>query len=219
MTDRPQHLKAQNAWLIRAALVLHALAFTYVAFEPFVLTQLDGVDALKKIKAVLAPGSVSLAVIVLAKLILLGIVPARLRDRLIYWRWRHPLPGSRAFTRLGPNDARVDIASLERLYGPLPSDPGEQDYLFYKIYRIHADEVGVLDAHKSYLAARDIGIINLILFLLLPGFAWWATLDLARTATYAAALLASYLLLAFAAQIYGGRLVENVLAAASADQR
>ena len=79
----------------------------------------------------------------------------------------------------------------------------------------HADEVGVLDAHKSYLAARDIGIINLILFVLLPGFSWWATSHLERVATYAAALLVSYLMIAFAARVYAVRFVQNVLAAAS----
>ncbi|HEX6958146.1 MAG TPA: hypothetical protein VF194_09185 [Ferrovibrio sp.] len=215
MTDRPQSLKAQNAWLIRAALILHGIAFVYVAFEPFVLAQLSGPDALEKLKTALAPGSLSLAIIVLAKLVLLGLIQARLRDRVIHWRWRYPLPGSRAFTRIGRADARVDMARLEQRYGPLPTQPGEQDRLFYKVYRAHADEVGVLDAHKSYLAARDIGIINLILFILLPGFAWWATGNPERVAVYSAALFASYVLMALAAQVYAGRFVENVLATAS----
>lgn len=132
---------------------------------------------------------------------LLGLVPARMRDPLIHWRWRHSLPGSRAFTRFGPADARVDMAALEQRYGPLPTEPGEQDWLFYKVYRARANEVGVLDAHKSYLAARDIGIIPLILFLLLPGVAWWATGNPERVALYSVALFASYVIMALAAQI------------------
>lgn len=211
-------LKAQNAWLIRAVLLIHALVFAYVTFEPVVLAQLAVPDALEKAKTALIPGSLSLAIIVLAKLVLLGLVPARLRDRLIHWRWRHPLPGSRAFSKFGPGDSRVDMARLEQIYGPLPDDSGEQGRLFYKVYSAYTDSVGVLDAHKSYLAARDIGMINLILFALLPGFAWWATLDGTRTAAYAGALLLSYLLMAIAAQVYGVRLVENALAAASADR-
>jgi len=218
MNDRPQSLKAQNAWFIRAILILHAAAFAYVAFEPFFLAQLAGSDALEKIKSTLTPGSLSLAVIVLAKLVLLGLVPARLRDFLIHWRWSHPLPGSRAFTKFGSADARVDMVGLEQRYGILPTDHAEQDQLFYKVYRAYADEVGVLDAHKSYLAARDIGIINLILFVLLPGFAWWAAGNLERVALYASALFASYILMALVAQIYAGRLVENVLSTASSDR-
>lgn len=214
----PTSLKAQNAWLVWAVLLIHTLVFAYVAFEPVALTQLAVPDTLEKLKAALAPGSVSLAIIVLAKLVLLGLVPARLRDRLIHWRWRHPLPGSRAFSKLGPADSRVDIAKLERTYGSLPTDPDQQGRLFYKICSTYTNSVGVLDAHKSYLAARDIGMINLILFVLLPGFAWWATGDSVRTATYAGALFLAYLLMAAAAQVYGVRLVENALAAASADR-
>jgi hypothetical protein len=209
-------LKAQNAWLLRAVLVIHALAFAYVAFEPFVLAQLAGPEALEKASAALAPAALSLAIIVLAKLVLLGLVPAWLRDRLIHWRWQHPLPGARAFSKLGPADPRVDMVRLEQAYGPLPTDPGEQGRLFYRIYSRYTDAVGVLDAHKSYFAARDIGIINLILFILLPGFAWWATADGLRTAAYAGVLFLAYVLMAIAAQVYGARFVENALAAASA---
>ena len=108
------------------------------------------------------------------------------------------------------------MVRLEQIYGPLPTDPGEQGRLFYRIYSRYIDATGVLDAHKSYLAARDIGTINLLLCCLLPGFALWATHDLARTAIYAAALFLSYLLMALSAQVYGTRLVENALAAASA---
>lgn len=212
-------LKTQNAWIVRAVLLIHGIVFAYVAFEPILLTQLAGPDAHERIQAALAPGSFSLAIIVLAKLVLLGLVPAWLRDRLIHWRWRHPLPGSRAFSKLGPADPRVDMARLERDYGPLPIDPIEQGRVFYKIYGACKDAVGVLDAHRSYLAARDIGMINVILLILLPGFAWWATQDVVRTTLYAGVLFLSYLLMAIAAQVYGARLVENALAAASADPR
>ena len=101
----------------------------------------------------------------------------------------------------------------------LPTDQGEQGRLFYKIYSTYSNAVGVLDAHRSYLAARDIAMINLILSVLLPGFALWATGDGIRTVAYIGVLFLCYLLAATAAQVYGVRLVENTLAAASADQR
>ena len=65
-------LKEQNAWLVRAALLLHALAFAYVAFEPLVLARLTEPDALQKLQDTLAPGAISLAIITLARLVLLG---------------------------------------------------------------------------------------------------------------------------------------------------
>ena len=86
------------------------------------------------------------------------------------------------------------MVRLEAAYGPLPTDAGEQGRQFYKIFSAHGNTVGVLDAHRSYLAARDMGMINLILFILLPGFAWWTTGDGIRTSVYAGALLLAYLL-------------------------
>ena len=211
-------LKAQNAWLTRAVLGIHIVGFAYVAFDPVVLSQLDAPNGLERLKPALVPGSLSLAIIVVAKLFLLGLVPAVWRDRLIHWRWNNPLPGSKAFSKFGRADPRVDIECLEAAYGPLPTDEGEQGRLFYKIYSAYSNTVGVLDAHRSYLAARDIGMINLILFMLLPGFAWWATGDGIRTAAYAGALLLAYLFAACAAQVYAVRLVENALATASANR-
>jgi hypothetical protein len=208
-------LKEQNAWLIRAVLLLHAIAFAYVAFEPFVLAQNSGPDILQKLREALAPGAISLAAIALARIVLLGLVPSGLRDRLIHWRWRHPLPGARAFTKFGPADPRVDMSKLGKVYGPLPTDANQQGALFYRIYSTHATRVGVLDAHKSYLAVRDIGTINFLLFVLLPPSAFWATDDVVRPGVYAVALFLSYALTSLAAQVYGARLVENTLAAAS----
>lgn len=209
-------LKAQNAWLIRAVLAIHALVFLYVALRPFALAEFAWPNVIENGKAVLVPASLSLAAIVFAKLILLGLIPSHLRDQLIHWRWKHPLPGSRAFSKFGPADPRVDLVRLADLYGPLPIDPNEQSRLFYRVYRQYAISIGVLDAHRSYLAARDIGTINLILFILLPVLGWWATGDELRTALYAATLLLAYFLTAIAAQIYSARLIENVLASASA---
>tara|TARA_R110002110_G_scaffold257206_2_gene473165 strand:- start:20256 stop:20918 length:663 start_codon:yes stop_codon:yes gene_type:complete len=208
-------LKSQNAWLIRSALVLHALAFAFVAFEPFVLIQLDRADVLEKLKEVLAPGSLSLAIIAITKLILLGLIPANVRDRLVHWRWRNPLPGTRAFSKIGPADTRVNMTAIEQEYGASPVEPKVQNTHFYRIYMKHSDSIPVLDAHKSYLAARDICVISFLMFLLLPWFAYWITSDLFRTGVYASTLIAAYCLTARSAQVYSQRLVENSLAAES----
>lgn len=218
MTREPS-LKQQNAWLIRAALLAHTLAFAYVAFAPFIVARLSETGSFVQLQAALAPGSISLGIIAIARLVLLGLIPPGFRDRLIHWRWEHPLPGARAFTSIGPADPRVDMAALSKRCGALPSDPGEQNRLYYSLYKSHSESVGVLDAHKSYLATRDICTINLLLFWLLPPLAYWATHDFARTVTYSAALFVSYLLFALAAQVYATRFVQNVLAVAAPSTR
>jgi hypothetical protein len=208
-------LKEQNAWLIRTALVLQAAAFAYVVFQPFPIIQFAEPGLARKMQDFLAPGSISLGLIALTRLVLLGLIPPQLRDRLIHWRWANPLPGSRAFTKIGPSDPRVDMNKLQKKYGALPTEPAEQDRLFYSIYRKLADDVGVLDAHKSYLAARDLGTINfLLMILLLPVAAWFAQ-DGKTLTLYAVFLVLAYVVMCLAAQVYGMRLVQNSLAVAS----
>lgn len=211
-------LKDENAWLIRGVLACHFAAFAFVAFKSSGLAgQITVAGMVEQAEAFLKPGSLSLVLIVLTKLWLLGLVPPGVRDQVIHWRRQHPLPGARAFTEIGPASSRVDMQTLDTLHGPLPSDPGEQDRLFYRIYSQYRDEVPVQDPHRSYLAARDIGTINLLLTLPLPVLAGWVTADAALTVGYAVVLLLIYTVTAFAAQRYGERLVENTLAVASAE--
>jgi hypothetical protein len=212
---RGKSLKEQNAWLIRTALVLHACAFAYVIYPPSPLAQMEGVEFLRKVHGVIAPGSIAIGFIALTKLVLLGIFPARLRDVLIHWRYPHPLPGSRAFTKIGPGDSRVSMENLTEKYGPLPTDPAKQDLLFYSIYKAHADDIGVLDAHKSYLAARDLATITLVLLFLLVPLGLWFVPDHQRVFMYGLGMLAVYALTCIAAQRYDTRLVQNALAVAS----
>jgi hypothetical protein len=208
-------LKEQNAWLIRAALVVQALAFAYVVFKPLPLAQFAEPGIGKQIQEFLAPGSISLGIIALTRLLLLGLIPPQIRDSLIHWRWNYPLPGARAFTKIGPAEQRVDMKKLQKTYGRLPTDPAKQGRLFYSIYKKYANEVGVLDAHKSYLAARDIATINLVLFFSLVPLAGWWLEDYKRTGIYAGLLFLAYAATCIAAQVYGTRLVQNSLAVAS----
>jgi hypothetical protein len=208
-------LKEQNAWLVRAAVIVHMLAFSWVALEPLRLVTLSHEQLVDKIQEAAIPGSISLAVIVLTKMVLLGLVPPNLRDRLVHLKWNNPLPGARAFSRIGPRSSRVNLAAVDKKYGPLPDEPTDQDRLFYRIYLEHREEIGVLDAHRSYLATRDIATMNILIFLLAPGFALWMTGDAKRVGLYALGLLAAYLLFAIAAKNYAQRLVQNVLACAS----
>lgn len=66
-------LKAQNAWLLNAAVLAHVFGFFFVVLKP-----IDGeasiVDWLEHAKNLLAPGALSLALVVIAALILRGLI-------------------------------------------------------------------------------------------------------------------------------------------------
>ena len=211
-------LKEQNAWLIRAAMIAHMIAFAWIAGEPLRLVKMDGLSLAGRLEALAAPGTAALGLIVIASLILLGMVNPSWRDRLIHWRWKDPLPGCRAFTQIGPASSHVDMVRLEEMFGPLPTDAAEQNRLFYRIYRSHRDDIGVLDAHGRYLAARDIGTMTLLLTIILPWLALWASGGAARALIYGLTLIAVYAACALAARNYSVRMVQHVLALASSSR-
>jgi hypothetical protein len=66
----PASLKQQNVWLLRAALLIHAAAFAYVAFAPSITGRF--IDSFQQFQTALAPGSISLGLIAIARLILLA---------------------------------------------------------------------------------------------------------------------------------------------------
>lgn len=74
----------------------------------------------------------------------------------VFLRWRHALPGHRAFTEYGPRDPRVDMSKVTRLLGnELPSEPGEQNAVWYGLFKQAENEPPVLGAHRDFLLLRD----------------------------------------------------------------
>lgn len=212
-------LKEQNVGLIRAAMIGHIVAFAWIAAEPLRLLSMNGPTLVARLETAAVPGTAAFGLVVVASLLLLGLINSNWRDRIMHWRWYDPLPGCRAFTSVGPNSSHVDMAILEAQHGPLPVESKEQNQLFYRIYREFREDVGVLDAHGRYLAARDIGLITALLTVPLPVLAWWASGNGGRALTYGVVLFLLYMLCALAAKNYSWRMVQHVLALASSKTR
>jgi hypothetical protein len=210
-------LKEKNAGLIRAAMIGHIVAFAWIAAEPLRLLSMNDRMLAARLEATAAPGTAAFGLIVVASLLLLGLIKPGWRDRVIHWRWHDPLPGCRAFTSVGPLSNHVDMEKLEAQYGPLPLTGREQNQLFYRIYREFREDVGVLDAHGRYLAARDIGTITALVMIPLPWFAWWASGNGERALIYCVVLFLVYGLCVIAAKNYSWRMVQHVLALASSN--
>jgi uncharacterized membrane protein len=109
-----------------------------------------------------------------AGLVIIGILDAQvtpnMKARLVFWRWRHPLPGCEAFTRHGPGDDRVGragMAALEAKFGPLPTDPGDQNALWFRMLCSVENLPKVLQAHRQFLFARDYAFMSLLILLVL----------------------------------------------------
>ena len=151
---------------------------------------------------------------------LTGLLNAQLsadaKARIVFLRWRDPLPGSEAFTKHAPADPRVDLAALTAAIGPLPVTPRDQNALWYKLYKSVASDPAVGQVHRAFLFTRDYACLALFAFVIL-GIAGFAQIPSARTAFGWLALLAVQFLLARrAARTHGVRFVTTVLALKSA---
>lgn len=147
----------------------------------------------------------------LVTIVLTGQLEAIPKARLIFLRWHDPLPGGEAFSRWLYADSRIDQHAVSSKHGPLPSDRGEQNRLWYKMYRVVSSNPAVEDASKHYLLCRDATFVALCMGVVsTAAFAWFGGGTTTKVA-YGATCLAVLLLIWRAARLAGFRLVKQVL--------
>jgi len=153
-------------------------------------------------------------------LALTGVLNAQLspeaKARIVFLRWRDPLPGAEAFTKHAKDDPRVDLAALEAACGPLPVTAREQNALWYRLYKSVGADPSVIQVHRAFLFTRDYACLALFTCAVL-GVAGFVQIPSTRTALgYFALLVAQFLLARRAARNHGVRFVTTVLALKSA---
>jgi len=155
-------------------------------------------------------------------LILIGIVNAQLsaeaKARIVFFRWQNPLPGSCAFTRYAAADPRIDCGALEEAHGPLPTDPGEQNVLWYKLYKSVEEHPSVTQVHREFLFARDYTCLALMMAILLGAAGLVQIPSWGTALSYLGVLVVQLLLAGRAARNHGRRFVTTVLALKGAGQ-
>lgn len=206
-------LKSLNRPFLWAMILFNALLFWGL-----LLPELSLLGNPAKLFKEITVGHASVAAgVPLIVIILTGLLPVSVTDRLVFWRWRFPLPGCRAFTTLSKKDARIDLSGLEQKHGELPTDPRAQNVLWYRIYKSHETRPSVVTAHQSYLLTRDATAIAVLIAAILGvSGALLSQQPCVTKATYFVFLIVQYLLLSAAARNYGTRLVLNALAEESA---
>ncbi len=148
----------------------------------------------------------------IAVAILNAQIDADTKARLVFMRWQHPLPGSQAFTKLGHSDPRVDMQALHQRLGDLPTEPNDQNRLWYRLYKETSSEPAVLDAHKEYLFARDYYVLAIGIVIAFGAASFWLIESTSIRVGYVLGLIAQVALTGQAARTNGRRLVCSVLA-------
>ena len=203
-------LKSQNLPTLAAVLGVNIAVFAVLTSTnrlSFPSWHGDWADLVSKT----APGSLSF---ILAAVLThqMESVP---KARLVYLKWRNPLPGSEAFTRYAVDDPRVNLDVLRVELGDLPTDPRAQNAQWYRLYREVRDDTTVSHAHKSYLLYRDWLVMSLILAVTLGPIAALTVRSAEASLAYALLLLCQCVVVRRAAVTAGRAMVRNVLAISS----
>lgn len=144
-------------------------------------------------------------------IVLSGVLGDTMKARLIFWRWRDPLPGCRAFSALVASDPRIDIKALTVKHGKFPRSPSAQNALWYKLYREHKTKPMIWSSHQVYLLTRDLAAMAACVAILFSTGAALVLVSWKTCAGYAIMLILQYVIIARAARNYGNRFVLNVL--------
>jgi hypothetical protein len=145
--------------------------------------------------------------------VLNGLLSSNTKEKLVFWRRYHVLPGHRAFSEYAKTDSRIDLAQLEKLHGsPLPVDPVEQNRVWYQMYQTVQDKPAVLQVHRDFLLLRDYSGLSVLFVALLGVAAVYAVPSRAALLAYFGFLILQYMVVRIAAATYGVRFVTTVLA-------
>ncbi len=207
-------LKGSNRLVLFSAVVLNAALFYSVVEYDTITLDKSIIEIICDLKNNWVWPSVAFILVP----ILNGLLSADTKARIVFFRWKNPLPGSYAFSRYGPEDPRVDMDAIKGAYGPLPSAPDKENALWYRLYKRIENDPSVLEAHRLFLLSRDFHCLSIIILISFGVAAIILIRSSKITAIYLALLIMQYLLSGVSARNYGKRFVTTVLARTAAER-
>lgn len=203
-----RYIKEENRkWLI-GYLFLNIIIFAiFAGFIKPTFTDMN--EFLSKLKD--PKGIISLVSLIFS-IVIEGVLNNPIKEFLVFWRIKNRLPGHRAFTEIGPKDARVNMEKVKTLFPEnLPSDPKPQNNEWFSLYKKYSDERRVFYSHKAFLMTRDLTALTASVMPLsfighiITGTQWH------MIGYHMLVLLGMLILISVSSRNYGNRFVANVL--------
>ena len=138
-----------------------------------------------------------------------GMLRRPLKERLVFWP--DSRPGCRAFSQLMFKDSTIDRKALEEHFGPLPTEPDDQNALWLPWLHEFEDDARVRPPYGWYLFARDWMAISVVTLLLASPLALWFAEDPGRAIWYGVVLLGQCAIARRFARVQGEQFVMSVL--------
>ncbi len=144
------------------------------------------------------------------------LISGETKARLVYRRWKYPLPGYRAFSEHTEKDPRIDRKVLEKRYGKLPNKEEAENKLWFKLSKLNEARPSVAYAHRFYLLMRDLAWVTLLQIVIAVAAAIYTNANLEHWIKSVGILLAEFFIAIRTAASFGVEFVRNVLAEESA---
>ena len=205
---KQKYIKSENRkWLI-GYLLLHIVIFAL--FAGFISPTFSDINVLlSKLKD---PQGFLPLLAVIFSIVLEGLLNNPIKEFLVFWRIKNRLPGHRAFSVIGPRDARVNMGKVKALFPDgLPTNPKLQNQEWFELYKKYGDERRVFYSHKAFLLTRDLTALTAsvipLSFIghLIVGNQW------SMIGYHLLFLIGLLILISLPARNYGNRFVANVL--------
>ena len=197
-------LKSLNTPYLASYVILNVIVFIgAIVFETGFETVIESISWKDSIYAVFAPA---------AAIVINGFIGAETKARIVFMKWNNPLPGSSAFTKHIFNDSRFSANEVREKWGSLPTEPGEQNRQWYRLYREVEDDVRVQDVHKNWLLTRDLAAATFVFIVFFFGVGILSTFEV--PGWYYWVMLIPYLTFTLSARRYAERFVTTSIAVA-----
>lgn len=162
--------------------------------------------------ATLFPGGLAVA--------LCGILNSQLtylqKARIVFFRWRDPLPGCRAFSHHAVQDPRIDMKAVRAKWSPLPRGAQQQNALWYRLYQQESGTEAVDYLNKHWLFARDYACMCVLLFIALGALGIYQMPSVLSWSVFMGIVLTQFFFVRRSALNYAERFVLTVIAQAAA---
>lgn len=126
------------------------------------------------------------------------------------------MPACRAFSQHMNKDPRIDPKKIKNYLPNLPTEPDEQNRVWYTLYKVHEDKPSVLNAHRNFLLMREIASLSFIFLITFGPSSFVFASSLKLCISYMIGLSIIFFLVSQAARNYSIQFVTNVLAEESA---
>lgn len=205
---KQRYIKTENRkWLISYLLLNIVIFALFSSLINFNLIDADQLVSKLKNPQGFIPLTAAILIIVME-----GLLKNSVKEFLVFWRIKNRLPGHRAFTKIGPNDSRIDMDRIKTLFPDgLPVDPKKQNNEWFRLYREYQDELQVFYSHKAFLLTRDLASLTVIL-IPLSIFGHFLLGNMPQMLAYhLSILIILFAGISLSARHYGERFVANVL--------